>query len=164
MHIQLQKTCRQKCDMVCMACIVDQVALPSNVKTADCECMKQIFVICLWCHIFLLSLHLRWVPSGILKAFHRILICSILLRQCVKLHCCKILVCFQPFTLRNKLYSCCSYWCAFNLSHWETNYTPVVLKCGWTNEEKKNNAKTKKHIMASKAITNMMFKRRKMTI
>jgi hypothetical protein len=28
--------------------------------------------------------------------------CSILFRECMRLHCCKILVYFQPFTLRNQ--------------------------------------------------------------
>jgi hypothetical protein len=55
--------------------------------------------------IFFLLLHLRRVPSGILQACHPSLTCSILFQQCVMLHCCKILVYFKTFMLRNQLHS-----------------------------------------------------------
>jgi hypothetical protein len=67
--------------------------------------MHQIFVRYLWCHTFLLSSHLRWVPSRIPQACHPSLKCSILFWQCMNLHCCKIMVWLQPFTLRNQPYS-----------------------------------------------------------
>jgi hypothetical protein len=63
----------------------------------------QLFIRCLWCCNFFLSLHLRRVPSGILQACHPSLTCSILFQQCIMLHCCKILVYFKTFTLRNQL-------------------------------------------------------------
>jgi hypothetical protein len=73
-----------------------------EVTTAKCECIKHIFVTCLWHHIFLLLLHLGWVPSRILQACHPSLMCSILFQQCIKLNCSKILVYVQSFTLRNR--------------------------------------------------------------
>jgi hypothetical protein len=67
--------------------------------------VHQIFVRYLWCHTFLLSSHLWWVPSRILQACHPSLKCSILFWQCMNLHCCKIVVWLQPFTLRNQPHS-----------------------------------------------------------